>query len=192
VSDVGLGFQGGANTGFYRNSNLYVALAGLSVAVWRTTAFQVDGGDMIGWSSGSTALSIDAAIARAGVGVTKFVASNSLTKGGTFSSPANSQAAFTGNQNDLVLTDPSHFQRWTTDDLGSRNVTGIAAGVDGQQLTIVNVGTTDSIVLKHQDAGSAAANRFLFDTGADITLAANGGSVTIIYDDTTDRWRNKN
>lgn len=77
----------------------------------------------------------------------------------------------------------------------SRNITGfrVPAGgfgdrqIDGEVHIFSNVGSFNA-VFKHQDAGSSAGNRFLFSAGADITLGPNQ-SLPIIYDGTTQRWR---
>lgn len=66
---------------------------------------------------------------------------------------------------------------------------GIAAGVDGAILRIVSIGA-GQVDLAHQNAGSAAANRFInFATSANTSLAAGVGVATLIYDGTTARWR---
>jgi hypothetical protein len=67
----------------------------------------------------------------------------------------------------------------------SRTITGLAGGADGRIIIVHNVGSFDA-VLKNQDAGSSAANRFLF--GGDMTLAADT-SVTLRYDGTSSKWR---
>ena len=69
----------------------------------------------------------------------------------------------------------------------ARNITGMAAGSDGEVRVIVNVGSF-TITLVHQSTSSTAANRFLVSFGADYLLAANA-AVVAIYDNTTARWR---
>lgn len=71
---------------------------------------------------------------------------------------------------------------------GAINLTGIAGGatmVDGRRLTLINVGTTNTITLK-TDVTSTAANRFLLN--ADFALAAQM-AVELVYDGTSSRWR---
>lgn len=70
----------------------------------------------------------------------------------------------------------------------SRNVTGLVGGVSGRLLIISNVGS-NAIVLKDEDAGSTAANRFAF--ASDFTLNADQ-SLTLWYDATSSRWRSIN
>jgi hypothetical protein len=100
-----------------------------------------------------------------------------------------SPAQITANQNDYSLEYQYVIYRLSTD--ASRNITGtvknVSAGNGGDAITFINVGSFD-IVLKHQDAGSTAANRFLNSTGADITLTPNQAA-DLYYDGTSARWR---
>jgi hypothetical protein len=68
------------------------------------------------------------------------------------------------------------------------DVTGIAdgSGID-RHLWLVNVGTF-AITLKNQDVSSAAANRIITGTGADLVMGADA-AVHAYYDDITNRWR---
>lgn len=74
--------------------------------------------------------------------------------------------------------------RLTTD--ASRNITGITGGTDGRVLLLLNVGSSD-IVLVH-DSTSTAANRFFLGQSLNVTLNPNH-SVVLIYDFTSSRWR---
>jgi hypothetical protein len=96
----------------------------------------------------------------------------------------------TSNQNNYTATDGSNTcstkltLRISSD--ASRNVTGLSCGqAEGDIRLIHNVGAQD-VVLKNADAGSTAANQFLF--GGDVTLLGNY-SITVRYDDVSDRWR---
>ena len=55
-------------------------------------------------------------------------------------------------------------------------------------LTVINVGTTNTISLSYQDVGSDAANRFLFPAATNRTLAAEE-AVVLVYDTVSSRWR---
>jgi len=68
----------------------------------------------------------------------------------------------------------------------SRNITGLAAGTDGDMLILMNVGT-NPIVLKH-DVTSTAANRFYCPNDEDLTLPKNSFCFAF-YDGTSSRWR---
>lgn len=66
-----------------------------------------------------------------------------------------------------------------------RGITGISGGADGRMLTLCNVGTS-AIMLYSQDAGSTAANRFIFPD--DICLPPDT-NIKLLYDGTSSRWR---
>lgn len=103
----------------------------------------------------------------------------------------------TSDQNDYAISTAKN-QRLSTD--AERTITGFASNHDdgndagfadntgaGMYHTIENVGS-NNIILADQDTGSAAANRIITGTGADITIPPSG-SVDMQYDNTTDRWR---
>lgn len=70
-----------------------------------------------------------------------------------------------------------------------RNITGLTAPASGSSIvTLVNIGTTNNLVLKHQSGSSSATNRFLNGGGTDITLTP-GSLAACWYDTTTTRWR---
>lgn len=91
-------------------------------------------------------------------------------------------AANTNNYNPAGLSLASRL-RLSTD--ASRNLTGLAGGVDGRVFVIVNV-DVNPLVLKNADTNSTAANRF--DFGADVTLGAQQVAI-IQYDGTDSRWK---
>lgn len=102
-----------------------------------------------------------------------------------------SPTALTADVNDYApATGTAMRQIWrmTSDDLGVRTITGLGAqqSVDTQWIT--NIGTVDNIILAHQNAGSAAGNRIISPTGANLTLGPDE-SALLWHDDTTDRWR---
>lgn len=106
------------------------------------------------------------------------------TGGGTLASVPLTPSQITGNQNDYT---PGYARYYRLSSDASRNITGFAAGQSGQECVFINVGSFD-IVIKHQDAASTAANRFLNKSGADYTLPPDG-MVGMMYDATTARWR---
>ena len=69
----------------------------------------------------------------------------------------------------------------------SRNITGLAGGVSGCEVLLVNTGS-NPIILKDSDAGSTASNRFSF--GGDITLAANQTARLFYQAGSVNKWRN--
>lgn len=93
-----------------------------------------------------------------------------MRSGGTVIVVPITPSQITGNVNDYA-PGVAHHYRLSSD--ASRNITGLSIGqLDGHECEFWNVGA-QNIVLKHDDAGSAAANQFLNASGADITLAAN-------------------
>lgn len=93
--------------------------------------------------------------------------------------------SISGDQNDYQLGN-AVYHRITTD--ASRTITGFVAPVlDGLEHWIINVGSND-LIIAHQSASSAAANRVITIAGANVTLSANG-MMMIWYDATTVRWR---
>ena len=81
-------------------------------------------------------------------------------------------AQWTGNQNNLDVGPGGGIAfRFSTD--ASRDITGmLAPGLDGLFRRFINVGSNDGVI-KNQAANSDAVNRFLNDTGADITVSAD-------------------
>lgn len=96
----------------------------------------------------------------------------------------------------LAVTLSAHIDdaNWGTSEIieidggaASRNVTGMVAAPDGYQRRIVNVGATNNVVLKNEDASSAAANRI--HGGADITLTPGTFADVFYRIGTLNRWR---
>lgn len=108
---------------------------------------------------------------------------------GTIRFDPRTPATITADQNDYSIPVTGYFIRLATD--ASRTLTGLTfagGGVGtGQIHLLANVGSND-LVLAHESASSAAGNRFLCSTGANITLSANQAA-DLIYDGTTSRWR---
>ncbi len=91
----------------------------------------------------------------------------------------------TSNQNDYdpATLSTAAIVRISSD--AARSITGLAGGVDGRVIVIVNVGSF-AITLSNESGSSTAANRFGF--GADQVLASKN-STLLIYDSTATRWR---
>jgi len=88
------------------------------------------------------------------------------------------------NQNDYALTGADIY-RISSD--AARTITGITAATSGTIILLVNVGSY-AITLSHQSASSTAANRINTPWAGDCVVAASA-SVTLVYDNTTARWR---
>lgn len=147
-----------------------------------------NGGDKMGWTNGYFDTN-------GGIRNEHLIRLNGNTSGNaTLQFPPYSPAQITADTNDWNGSGQTNLWiRFSTD--ASRNFTGFripAAAFgdrqqDGEVHVFTNVGSFNG-VFKHQDAGSTAANRFLFSTGADITVVPNQ-SLRVIYDGTTQRWR---
>jgi hypothetical protein len=87
----------------------------------------------------------------------------------------------------LATTQP--FTKLTVAVTGSGlvDVTGLASPVAGQIRCFLMVGA-GTITVKHEHAGSTAANRWHFSDGLDRVLT-NGSRLIGWYDDAIDRWR---
>lgn len=65
-------------------------------------------------------------------------------------------------------------------------IQGIAAGVDGQRLTVVNL-TGQNMTVSHENGSATAADRITTMTGADVVTTANGAA-EFVYDTGSSRW----
>ena len=91
----------------------------------------------------------------------------------------------TGSQNNFSVEGAS-FVRCNNASL--LTITGFAAGVAGQRLTIVSVGA-GQVDLANQSGSSTDVNRIINGVTGTISLAAGSGRAVLIYDATTQRWR---
>lgn len=93
----------------------------------------------------------------------------------------------TSDQNNYEASTNERAPIWRMSTDASRNITGLTFSYNGAMIRWINVGSAD-LVIKHENASSTAANRFLCSTGADITIAA-GQRADLWYDATSARWR---
>jgi hypothetical protein len=121
--------------------------------------------------------------------------------GGTFSGVAftgghDIQQAFTlsGDLSDTISASQDNYSptNFSTNTIirvdggaASRDITGLAGGADGLVKIILNVGTSNNIVLKDSTT-STAANQFKL--GSDVTMTPSQGAI-LWYDSTSSRWR---
>ncbi len=104
---------------------------------------------------------------------------------GSLFEPKTQPANITADQNDYAL-DPGVAFILTAN--AARSITGILApSSSGRCLRLFNV-TANAITLEHEHASSAAANRIISTSLADIVLAENEGA-ELWYDSTFTRWR---
>lgn len=71
----------------------------------------------------------------------------------------------------------------------TRTINGLATGTAGRQLSLCNVGLTESVQIANENAGSAAANRFALSLAS--FLMPPGDCREFLYDGTSSRWRLK-
>jgi hypothetical protein len=98
-----------------------------------------------------------------------------------------SPAQLTGDQNDYNPINGRWTTTWRLNANATRTITGIVAGFSGQLLRLINT-NADDIILAHESASSAVANRIITGTGANITMNFHE-TVTLWYDSTSQRWR---
>jgi len=101
---------------------------------------------------------------------------------------ANSPAALASNTVDWALSTSNSYFKISAS--ASVNVSGIASGVDGRTIVLVNTGSSPITLVSEDATDNTAANRFHFPGGAgNNVLIATDGVVTLMYDGTASRWR---
>jgi hypothetical protein len=108
-----------------------------------------------------------------------------LTTSGPLAVVPITPAQITSDQDDYAGASGKGVARISADIL--RNISGLAAGEDGERLVLINVGLA-SILMLHQSLLSSAANRLILTGAVSVTLLADQ-SLELIYDATTGRWR---
>lgn len=95
----------------------------------------------------------------------------------------------TTDTNDAALTDFSTTSVYRLSSSSDVNITGLAGGSDGKEVTFINTGA-NVITFKHNSASSSAGNKFDLPSDSDVALG-NGDSITLWFDDDTspDYWR---
>lgn len=146
--------------------------------------FRIGSNRQIGWSSTTNVNSAnnDTALERAAAKVIGLT--DGSTAGATLRSVPLSPATITADVNNYSLA-VGRFNRLATD--ASRTLTGLVAGVTGEEREIWNVGS-NNLVLAHQSASSTDVNRFICTGAANITLAPDEQAL-LRYDGVTQRWR---
>lgn len=101
-----------------------------------------------------------------------------------------SPSQIVANQNDYSPTDlaTANILRINSNAV-NRQITGLATGAADRRIIITNVGAFD-ITLRHENAGSSAANRFTFSDSRAIILGP-AKSIELYYDTTSSRWRTR-
>lgn len=94
-----------------------------------------------------------------------------------------------GNNNDFAPTGFANVISILFSGSGSSVITGMAGGVHGRMVYLINVGLVTTTIT-HNDSNSSANNRFLTPAAATITLTTDQGTMWM-YDTTggLNRWR---
>jgi hypothetical protein len=161
------------------NGTMYLSTVGNAAAPQLTFLDDTDTGI---YRIGANGLGLTAGgVEQARMGISSFGVTTGLDLNGVIS-----PAQLTANTNDWVPTGvfSASVIRVGTD--ASRNLTGLQA-LSHRVILLHNTGGFN-LVLKNNDAASAAANRFFTPAGADYTLGVNEG-VMLWYDDTSTCWR---
>lgn len=93
-------------------------------------------------------------------------------------------------QNDLLVAgiDVASLFKFFSSVVGPISVTGVVPGTDGQEVVFMNqLDSVASIILEHENVGSAATNRFHNGSGAAVVLAP-GQTATYFYDPDFSLW----
>lgn len=103
--------------------------------------------------------------------------------------PATSTITTTGTQTALALPIGTGDLVLFANNATILTLQGIAAGIDGQLLSIFSIGA-GQVDLVHQGGSASAANRLVnFATSGNTPLAAGVGTAVLRYDGTATRWR---
>lgn len=97
--------------------------------------------------------------------------------------PASVFATTVADMNDVPVTGTSFHVE--IDEPGG-DLTGFAGGANGRLLIVSVVSGGGGFVLKHEDAGSSAANRLVHPGSRDVVMDAG---MTVVYQYATGRWR---
>jgi hypothetical protein len=98
-------------------------------------------------------------------------------------------STLTGTQNDFALSPSTRMLQLRLNNASLLQLTGFSAGVDGDVIDIISVGT-GQVDLIHENGGSSAANRLANLATSGITSLSPGkGHARYIYDGTNSRWR---
>lgn len=93
---------------------------------------------------------------------------------------------FTSNTNNLAHNNKDIL--YISADANNRELSGLIAPSFCVAKLLVNISSTNTIILDHQSTNSDPSNRFIIYTGSDYYLLP-GYSVSIVYDTNASRWR---
>jgi hypothetical protein len=135
------------------------------------------------WSSGGTVI-VDATGAAAGmlaIGPQGYLLRyNGTTWTSPISAPPVAVTLVNGANQNVAIPGFGVAFIITVGPTGGFSIGGIAGGVAGQVLNIIN-STGQQLTLNHQDAGSVSANRINVPAGANAVLRSGNSTATLIY-----------
>jgi hypothetical protein len=172
------------NVGDFRAMQLFTSSYVMFQITDTLKMIQINSAFGLGFCPGSASGTAEVGLRRGAKQILLVDSGAASSAGGSFAYKANTPAAITANQNDYVLTG-SAFQRLNC--TTAADITGIApptggAHVDGRMIRLVSVGTA-TVTLKHNDTGSAAANRIYMHGGNHTSLTVNEWA-DLVYDST--------
>lgn len=181
TADTITGIAGGALT-LQSASNQNLSLQAQGTGVVQLESLSINANTITG---GAATLTIQSAsnqnLSLQGQGTGFVQVSPRLSVNGTLDTPT--EADTTSGSNVTLATPTKTVVRLTNALLASVNM--IPAGVDGQQLTLIN--STSAAITFNDDTGATAANRIRTGTGAPVTIQ-NNASIELVYNGTTSRW----
>lgn len=165
TADGNIGFDHGH--GIATNPTVFIHSANASTTEW------------VSLSHDQTDAQMAVGAGRLVLGGTTVSVSNAFALAGTLS------PTWAAQQDDLDVGNVTVVRATLT---GAQTLTGLANGAAGRQLIIVNIDASDALTLANENVASAAANRILTGTGANMSVGA-GQTVTLTYDAVASRWR---
>lgn len=132
----------------------------------------------------STGLQLLTLLQNGNFGIGTTTPQTKLDVNGDFALKRGNDYSTTGISNDIVFSTSSLIRLTGS---SAQTVTGIANGVDGKILVLMNAGSSTATIA-HQSSSSTAANRIITGTGSDLSVLADA-SVLLQYDARDSRWR---
>jgi hypothetical protein len=196
---VTIGDTGGGVTTLQSGGGTAINYAGTSSALTVTATANPTGSNGLIVANNNSTTPSGNLISLQNKGVNKFtvdvdgnqVTSGSIQGGGLITTSSGSLVtqkgtdySTTGSSNDVSFGSGSLYRLTGAT---AQTITGIAGGVDGRRLTLINAGANAAIIANNSGS-SIAANRITTGTGASITLPS-GGSINLVYDSAASLWR---
>jgi len=200
ITNSPLSFIGGGNTNDITNTSDYSIIVGGNDSTIGDSTYGFIGGGLQNIITGSTYSSIIGGVSNTvnhdhshiiGSNITTTQSATTFVENLVVTNGLSTKQVSTGNlSGTLDDYDPgSNTSFISIRATAGVTITGTINGISGKRLVIYgrDLGA-NTVTLKHQDAGSTAANRFLNgNAGADVVLSG-GDTAEYIYDSSTSRW----